>query len=66
MNFRLSQQAQDLLGEAAARGQMTKTQVLEVCILRHALSVPELADAARAALVEIATKNLQTYRTKQD
>lgn len=63
-NFRLSQKAQDLLDQAAATGEVTKTQVLELCILRHALEVPALVDEARAALAEIASKNLQTHRAK--
>lgn len=60
-NFRLSQEAIALLRDAAKSSGLTKTQVLELCVLRHALTVPELADEARASLAAIAAKNLQAY-----
>lgn len=63
-NFRLSQKTQDLLAQASKSSGLTKTQVLEICVLRHALTVPELAESARAALAEIAAKNLQAHGTK--
>lgn len=65
-NFRLSAETARLLNEASAKSGLTKTQVVELCVLRHALTIPDLAKSAREALATIAAKNLQAAQGKED
>lgn len=53
VNFRLSKESRELLEAAAVASGKTKTQIVELCVMRHALSIPKLAEAARAALSRI-------------
>ena len=64
-NFRLSEQTIDLLNEASSQSGLTKTQIVEMSVLRHALNIPALAEQARAALADIASRSLLAHESRQ-
>lgn len=63
-NFRLLPATLELLADVAHQTGMTKTEVVELCVLRQALLIPEVAEAAKAALAEASTQNLGGRRAK--
>lgn len=64
-NFRLSAAALRTLDDVAKQTGLTKTEVIELCVAREALKIPEIAQRARAALAEIAAQNLQGNQPDQ-
>ena len=65
-NFRLSREVIILLRKASKDAGITKTQVIELCVLKHALSIAALASEARAALHSVAENNLVADCGNQD
>ena len=58
-SYRLSESAVKLLCDISTRSKLSKTEIVEMCLAKYALQMPEMATAAREALVEIITQKLK-------
>lgn len=56
--WRLSKQARAILAEAAKRSGLTKTQIVEISVAKHALETPGLAENAKKSLIEFIASQL--------
>lgn len=56
--WRLSKQARDTLKLVAKQTGLTQTKIVELCVAKHALEIPGLADAVKKSLVELVAGEL--------
>lgn len=59
--WRLSKNARELISDTAKATGLSKTQVVEICVAKHALELPGLADAVKQRLVEIIANELRKH-----
>lgn len=62
--WRLSSEARALLSDVSKQTGLTKTQVVELCVAKHALEIPALADATKKALIDFMTRQLGQNQKK--
>lgn len=56
--WRLSKEARELVSEVAKQTGLTKTEVVQICILKHARGIPALADSANKLLGKLFAKEV--------
>jgi ABC-type proline/glycine betaine transport system permease subunit len=54
----MSATAKKSLEDAASATGMTMTQVLEVCVAKYALELPNISEGLKAELLKLASKHL--------
>jgi hypothetical protein len=64
-NYRLSPGIIRVLRETALATGLSQTQVLEVCVARHAVSLPALCARAQQEILEIVAAHLGQNSSKQ-
>lgn len=58
VNVMMSNEVADLLDEIAKATGLSKVAVLEMCVNKHAVTIPEIRDKAEKAFIDILTKSL--------
>jgi len=60
-NFRLSAAAVELLEKAARESKLTKTDVIELCLVQYARTMPALSEDVKVALLELISQKFQSH-----
>jgi hypothetical protein len=65
-NYRLSPQLIRVLEDAAAATGLSKTQVIETCLARYAMTLPQVCEQARREIMKVVAAHLgQDARKKR-
>lgn len=63
--WRLSEEARTTLALVAKETGMTKSEVVELCIAKHAIEMPALAESVKKPLIEFLARELSQYEKKK-